>query len=119
MVKSVLHVWSKHRRTRRPSTGRSAVMALPILKTIPQRWPGQTTGAFGADDVAVPARRSENYVFRWSPTWSDPPGLRELSPTSFRPFITKILKNSVRLAAAMIVALEARTILFARFSKSG
>jgi hypothetical protein len=24
---------------------------------------GQTTGAFGADDVAVPARSSENYVF--------------------------------------------------------
>jgi predicted ATPase with chaperone activity len=25
---------------------------------------GQTTGAFGADDVAVPARSSESYVFR-------------------------------------------------------
>jgi hypothetical protein len=25
---------------------------------------GQTIGAFGADDVAVPARSSENYVFR-------------------------------------------------------
>ena len=25
---------------------------------------GQTTGAIGADDVAIPARRSENYVFK-------------------------------------------------------
>src|ERR1035441_8250617 len=51
MLKSLLHVGSRHRRTRRPCVGRSAVMAPVTLPTI--RQDDRTDDcAFGADDAA-------------------------------------------------------------------